>query len=335
MESPRLGTRSARGQAACPAASARGRARPRLRIRPRSSRVPGCGSARGKAASPAADPPAVKPRPWPRIRPRPSRVLSCGVAASPNASSPRPQKRGVAATLRPGARTHRYAPPEPVLKLQLPERRYALPRTGDVVVAQRWGDGASTGAAQWDAGVAVARLVDAEGPERWRGRRVLELSAGGGGVVAVAALRAGAIYAATDADAAVLALLQENVARNAAAARFKGTFALRWGDDHAAALDALGGPLDVVVVCGPRGSFFFHLRGAIPYEPRRRRPFLADEPPRRRGDQLRTSRRVPAGPVSDRASSSPRRPVSDEPRCRRGDPIRTNRPRRPVSDEPR
>ena len=29
----------------------------------------------------------------------------------------------------------------------------------------------------------VAKLIDSEGPERWRGKRVLEISAGGGAVV--------------------------------------------------------------------------------------------------------------------------------------------------------
>ena len=89
-----------------------------------------------------------------------------------------------------------YEPPA-VLNVQQAERRYELPRTGAVFVRQAWGSG-DTGAAQWPAGVELAKLIDSEGPERWRGKRVLEISAGGGAVVAIALMRAGAVVVATD-----------------------------------------------------------------------------------------------------------------------------------------
>ena len=100
-----------------------------------------------------------------------------------------------------------YEPPA-VLNVQQAERRYGLPRTGAVAVRQAWGTG-DTGAAQWPAGVELAKLIDSEGPERWRGKRVLEISAGGGAVVAIALMRADAVVAPgfveTDMAAAVLA----------------------------------------------------------------------------------------------------------------------------------
>ena len=57
-----------------------------------------------------------------------------------------------------------YEPPA-VLNVQQAERRYELPRTGAVAVRQAWGSG-DTGAAQWPAGVELAKLIDSEGPER-------------------------------------------------------------------------------------------------------------------------------------------------------------------------
>ena len=138
-----------------------------------------------------------------------------------------------------------YEPPK-LLNVQRPSRVYELPRTGSVTVTQRWGTG-GTGAAQWPAGVALARLIDGEGLA-WRGLRVLETGAGGGALVAVAALRAGATYVATDADEAVFDQLEANVRRNVAdASRFRGAAVLRWGDDVAPAVAALGGPPDVVL----------------------------------------------------------------------------------------
>ena len=91
-----------------------------------------------------------------------------------------------------------YEPPA-VLNVQQAERRYELPRTGAVAVRQAWGTG-DTGAAQWPAGVELAKLIDSEGPERWRGKRVLEISAGGGAVVAIALMRAGAVVVAPARD---------------------------------------------------------------------------------------------------------------------------------------
>ena len=142
-----------------------------------------------------------------------------------------------------------YEPPA-VLNVQQAERRYELPRTGAVAVRQAWGSG-DTGAAQWPAGVELAKLIDSEGPERWRGKRVLEISAGGGAVVAIALMRAGAVVVATDADAEALKLHEENARANvepdAFASRYRGALVLRWGDDPAAAISALGGSPDVVV----------------------------------------------------------------------------------------
>ena len=142
-----------------------------------------------------------------------------------------------------------YEPPA-VLNVQQAERRYELPRTGAVAVRQAWGTG-DTGAAQWPAGVELAKLIDSEGPERWRGKRVLEISAGGGAVVAIALMRAGAVVVVTDADAEALKLHEENARANvepdAFASRYRGALVLRWGDDPAAAISALGGSPDVVV----------------------------------------------------------------------------------------
>lgn len=139
-----------------------------------------------------------------------------------------------------------YEVPTAATPMHLPERRYDL-GSGEVVVAQRWG-AAGTGAAQWHAGVMLARLVDREGPDIWRGLRVLETGAGGGALVAIAALRAGADYVATDADANVFGLLEENLARNVGdLSKYRGTAQLRWGDDVAGAVAALGGPPDVVL----------------------------------------------------------------------------------------
>ena len=143
-----------------------------------------------------------------------------------------------------------YEPPA-VLNVQQAERRYELPRTGAVFVRQAWGSG-DTGAAQWPAGVELAKLIDSEGPERWRGKRVLEISAGGGAVVAIALMRAGATVVATDADAEALKLHEENARANVEppdvfASRYRGALVLRWGDDPAAAISALGGSPDVVV----------------------------------------------------------------------------------------
>ena len=142
-----------------------------------------------------------------------------------------------------------YEPPA-VLNVQQAERRYELPRTGACVVRQAWGTG-DTGAAQWPAGVELAKLIDTEGPERWRGKRVLEISAGGGAVVAVALMRAGATVVATDADAAALQLHEENAKRNVESETFEtlygGAVVLRWGDDPAEALAALGASPDAVV----------------------------------------------------------------------------------------
>ena len=141
-----------------------------------------------------------------------------------------------------------YEPPA-VLNVQQAERRYELPRTGAVFVRQAWGSG-DTGAAQWPAGVELAKLIDSEGPERWRGKRVLEISAGGGAVVAIALMRAGAVVVATDADAEALKLHEENARANVEpdvfASRYRGALVLRWGDDPAAAISALGPP-DAVV----------------------------------------------------------------------------------------
>ena len=142
-----------------------------------------------------------------------------------------------------------YEPPA-VLNVQQAERRYELPRTGAVFVRQAWGSG-DTGAAQWPAGVELAKLIDTEGPERWRGKRVLEISAGGGAVVAIALMRAGAVVVATDADAEALKLHEENARANvepdAFASRYRGALVLRWGDDPAAAISALGGSPDAVI----------------------------------------------------------------------------------------
>ena len=142
-----------------------------------------------------------------------------------------------------------YEPPA-VLNVQQAERRYELPRTGAVAVRQTWGTG-DTGAAQWPAGVELAKLIDSEGPERWRGKRVLEISAGGGAVVAIALMRAGAVVVVTDADAEALKLHEENARANvepdAFASRYRGALVLRWGDDPAAAISALGGSPDAVV----------------------------------------------------------------------------------------
>ena len=142
-----------------------------------------------------------------------------------------------------------YEPPA-VLNVQQAERRYELPRTGAVAVRQAWGSG-DTGAAQWPAGVELAKLIDSEGPERWRGKRVLEISAGGGAVVAIALMRAGAVVVVTDADAEALKLHEENARANvepdAFASRYRGALVLRWGDDPAAAISALGGSPDAVV----------------------------------------------------------------------------------------
>ena len=142
-----------------------------------------------------------------------------------------------------------YEPPA-VLNVQQAERRYELPRTGAVFVRQAWGSG-DTGAAQWPAGVELAKLIDSEGPERWRGKRVLEISAGGGAVVAIALMRAGAVVVVTDADAEALKLHEENARANvepdAFASRYRGALVLRWGDDPAAAISALGGAPDAVV----------------------------------------------------------------------------------------
>ena len=134
-----------------------------------------------------------------------------------------------------------YEPPA-VLNVQQAERRYELPRTGAVFVRQAWGSG-DTGAAQWPAGVELAKLIDSEGPERWRGKRVLEISAGGGAVVAIALMRAGATVVATDADAEALKLHEENARANIEpdvfASRYRGALVLRWGDDSSAAISAL------------------------------------------------------------------------------------------------
>ena len=142
-----------------------------------------------------------------------------------------------------------YEPPA-VLNVQQAERRYELPRTGAVFVRQAWGSG-DTGAAQWPAGVELAKLIDSEGPERWRGKRVLEISAGGGAVVAIALMRAGAVVVATDADAEALKLHEENARANVEpdvfASRYRGALVLRWGDDPAAAISALGGSPNAVV----------------------------------------------------------------------------------------
>ena len=142
-----------------------------------------------------------------------------------------------------------YEPPA-VLNVHEAERRYELPRTGAVSVRQAWGSG-NTGAAQWPAGVELAKLIDSEGPERWRGKRVLEISAGGGAVVAIALMRAGAVVVATDADAEALKLHEENARANVEpdvfASRYRGALVLRWGDDPAAAISALGGSPDAVV----------------------------------------------------------------------------------------
>ena len=142
-----------------------------------------------------------------------------------------------------------YEPPA-VLNVQQAERRYELPRTGAVAVRQAWGSG-DTGAAQWPAGVELAKLIDSEGPERWRGKRVLEISAGGGAVVAIALMRAGAVVVVTDADAEAKKLHEENARANVEpdvfASRYRGALVLRWGDDPAAAISALGGSPDAVV----------------------------------------------------------------------------------------
>ena len=142
-----------------------------------------------------------------------------------------------------------YEPPA-VLNVQQAERRYELPRTGAVFVRQAWGSG-DTGAAQWPAGVELAKLIDTEGPERWRGKRVLEISAGGGAVVAIALMRAGATIVATDADAEALKLHTENARANVEpdvfVLRYRGALVLRWGGDPAEALTALGGSPDAVV----------------------------------------------------------------------------------------
>ena len=142
-----------------------------------------------------------------------------------------------------------YEPPA-VLNVQQAERRYELPRTGAVFVRQAWGSG-DTGAAQWPAGVELAKLIDSEGPERWRGKRVLEISAGGGAVVAIALMRAGAVVVVTDADAEALKLHEENARANIEpdvfASRYRGALVLRWGDDPAAAISALGDSPDAVV----------------------------------------------------------------------------------------
>ena len=142
-----------------------------------------------------------------------------------------------------------YEPPA-VLNVQQAERRYELPRTGAVAVRQAWGSG-DTGAAQWPAGVELAKLIDTEGPERWRGKRVLEISAGGGAVVAIALMRAGAVVVATDADAEALKLHEENARENVEpdvfASRYRGALVLRWGDEPTEALTALGGSPDAVV----------------------------------------------------------------------------------------
>ena len=141
-----------------------------------------------------------------------------------------------------------YEPPA-VLNVQQAERRYELPRTGAVAVRQAWGTG-DTGAAQWPAGVELAKLIDSEGPERWRGKRVLEISAGGGAVVAIALMRAGAVVVATDADAEALKLHTENARANVEpdvfASRYRGALVLRWGDDPTEAISVLGPP-DAVV----------------------------------------------------------------------------------------
>ena len=80
---------------------------------------------------------------------------------------------------------------------------------------------------------------------------MLEISAGGGAVVAIALMRAGAVVVATDADAEALKLHEENARANVEpdvfASRYRGALVLRWGDDPAAAISALGGSPDVVV----------------------------------------------------------------------------------------
>ena len=63
--------------------------------------------------------------------------------------------------------------------------------SGAVHVEQRWGEQLSTGASQWAGGQALANFLE-RSPELWRGARCVELGAGGGGLVAVALLRAGA-----------------------------------------------------------------------------------------------------------------------------------------------
>ena len=131
--------------------------------------------------------------------------------------------------------------------MHLPERTYELPATGAVVISQRWG-AAGTGAAQWHVGALLAALIDREGPGTWRDARVLETGAGGGGLAAVAALRAGATYLATDRDADVFGMFEENVRRNVAdLARYRGTRRLAWGDAVDGAVAQLGGAPDVVL----------------------------------------------------------------------------------------
>ena len=140
-----------------------------------------------------------------------------------------------------------WEPAAAATPMHLSERTYELPTTGAVVISQKWG-AAGTGAAQWHVGVMLAALIDREGPAVWRGLRVVETGAGGGGLAAVAALRAGATYLATDHDANVFGMFEENVRRNVAdVSRYRGARLLAWGDAVDGAVAQLGGAPDVTL----------------------------------------------------------------------------------------
>ena len=107
---------------------------------------------------------------------------------------------------------------------------------------------ASTGSAVWGGGIVLSRYMEVLGSTFWEGKRVLELGTGTGlGSVTAAKLGAARVLA-TDRDAKVLALAQQNAQANGVGGLVS-TASLSWGkpEPQAAADSPLAQPWDVVI----------------------------------------------------------------------------------------
>ena len=140
----------------------------------------------------------------------------------------------------PSAALVPYEPPlaSAALVLKAPTRSFALKNGGALTIRQHYGAGGSkTGGAVWDASFVLADYVVRVCHQHWRpGSRTLELGAGLG-LVSLAAARCnlGQVLA-TDGDAAVLPLLEDNVRLNGAD-NVTSVRLLDWADE--ASLEAL------------------------------------------------------------------------------------------------